>query len=137
MKKIHFDQLNFKNNNAQFLLLILNGILLSLTLFELINLENRTWYKLFAVIIYLILTLIFSKMFWFKNSVLWNKNSIVIKLNGFWGKSFKFGEINNFNFQNEILEIKKSDGTKNMFQLNTIESKSIEKLQQILTQNVR
>ena len=102
-----------------------------------INFENKIWNKLINVIPFLILATIHSKMFWFRNFVQWNKKGIVIKLNNFWGKSFKFEEINNFNLQNDVLEIKKWDGTKIFFQLNNIESKSIEKLQQILIQNVK
>ncbi|MEN2436748.1 hypothetical protein AAH994_15125 [Weeksellaceae bacterium A-14] len=137
MKKIHFDQLNFRNNKAQFFLLILCAVILILNLFEYINFENKIWNKLINVIPYLILTLFFSKMFWFKNFVQWNKKGIVIKLNNFWGKSYKFEEINKFDLQNNTLEINKYDGTKNVFQLNNIDSKSIEKLQQILIQNVK
>ena len=137
MKKIHFDHLNFRDNKAQLILLILCFTILLLNFFEMINFENKIWNKLINVIPFLILATIHSKMFWFRNFVQWNKKGIVIKLNNFWGKSFKFEEINNFNLQNDVLEIKKWDGTKIFFQLNNIESKSIEKLQQILIQNVK
>ncbi|UOE37012.1 hypothetical protein [Chryseobacterium oryzae] len=137
MNKIHFDQLNFRNNKAEFFILILCATILIFNFFEFINFENKTWNKLINVIPFLILIFFHSKIFWFKNFVQWNKKGIVIKLNNFWSKSFKFEDINKFDIQNQTLEINKYDGTKNIFQLNNIDTTSIEKLQQILIQNLK
>src|SRR5690606_8407274 len=104
MKKIHFNQLNFRNNKAQFILLVLCGIILVLNVFEVINFENKLWNKLLNASIFLMLVLIYSKMFWFRNFVQWNKKVILIKLNNFWGKSYKFEEIKDFSVKIKCLK---------------------------------
>ncbi|QCX54338.1 hypothetical protein [Elizabethkingia sp. JS20170427COW] len=136
MKKIYFDQLNIKNNKIQFFLIVLSGMILLNSLCEFIIFENERLNNWIKIIPYLIITFLLSKMFWFKNIVQWNKKGIVIKLNGSSGKSYKFKEIDNFNVQNEKLEIKKYNGTKSIFELKNIEPKSIENLQNILAQNL-
>ena len=135
MKKIKFDQLNFTSNKAQFFLMILSGILILLNFLEVFNNSDPRFAKYSNTIAYFILTLIFSKMFWFKNYVQWNKKGIMIKLNNSWGKNYRFEEISNFNLQNSELIISKFNGQKNAFNLQNIEPESIKKLINILKTN--
>lgn len=135
MKKIKFDQLNFRNNKAQFFLIVLTGILILLNFFEVFNNSDPRIAKYSNVIAYLILALIFSKMFWFKNYVQWNKKGIMIKLNGSWGKNYKFEEISTFKIQGNDLIIAKFNGQTNAFNLQNIEPESINNLINILKTN--
>ncbi len=135
MNKIHFDQLNFKDNKAQSILLILCAIILISNLFELINFENPKIGKFINASIFLFLAFIYSKIFWYKNFVQWNKKGIMIKLNEFWGKNFKFEEIRNYSFQNNELSISKYDGQIKIFSLQNIDPESIDKLANILKTN--
>ncbi|WP_095069409.1 hypothetical protein [Chryseobacterium taklimakanense] len=135
MKKIRFDQLNFKSNKAQFFLMILAGILIFLNFLEIFNNSDPRIEKYSNAIAYFILMVIFSKMFWFKNYVQWNRKGIMIKLNNSWGKNYKFEEISNFNLQNNELIISKFNGQINAFNLQNIEPESINKLINILKAN--
>lgn len=135
MKKIKFDQLNFRNNKAQFFLMVLTGILILLNFFEVFNNSDPRISKYSNVIAYFILALIFSKMFCFKNYVQWNKKGIMIKLNGSWGKNYKFEEISNFKIQENELIIAKFNGQTNAFNLQNIEPESINNLINILKTN--
>ena len=135
MNKIHFDHLNFRDNKAQFILLILAFILIILNFLEFWTFENPKIGKLINIAIFLFLAFIHSKIFWYKNFVQWNKKGIMIKLNEFWGKNFQFEEISNYNIQNNELIISKYDGQKKVFNLQNIESESINRLANILKAN--
>ena len=135
MKKINFDQLNFRSNKTQFFLMILAGTLILLNFLEVFNNFDPRIEKYSNVIAYFILMLIFSKMFWFKNYVQWNKKGIMIKLNNSWGKNYRFEEISNVNIENNQLIISKFNGQRNNFNLQNIDRESINKLINILKTN--
>ena len=135
MKKIKFDQLNFRSNKTQFFLMILAGTLILLIFLEVFNNFDPRIEKYSNVIAYFILMLIFSKMFWFKNYVQWNKKGIMIKLNNSWGKNYRFEEISNVNLENNQLIISKFNGQRNNFNLQNIDRESINKLINILKTN--
>lgn len=135
MKKIKFDQLNFRSNKTQFFLMILAGTLILLNFLEVFNNFDPRIEKYSNVIAYFILMLIFSKMFWFKNYVQWNKKGIMIKLNNSWGKNYRFEEISNVNLENNQLIISKFNGQRNNFNLQNIDRESINKLINILKTN--
>ena len=136
MNKIHFDKLNFRDNKAQSVLLIIAFILIMINFLELWTFNNPKIGKLINVAIFLFLAFIHSKIFWYKNFVQWNKKGIVIKLNKFWGKNFKFDEIKSFDFANNHLTISKFNGEKKIFNLNDIEYESVKKLENILKTNL-
>ncbi|MBP9648632.1 MAG: hypothetical protein KBD91_05155 [Paludibacteraceae bacterium] len=135
MKKIKFDQLNFRSNKTQFFLMILAGTLILLNFLEVFNNFDPRIEKYSNVIAYFILMLIFSKMFWFKNYVQWNKKGIMIKLNNSWGKNYRFEEISNVNLENNQSIISKFNGQRNNFNLQNIDRESINKLINILKTN--
>ena len=135
MKKIKFDQLNFRSNKTQFFLMILAGTLILLIFLEVFNNFDPRIEKYSNVIAYFILMLIFSKMFWFKNYVQWNKKGIMIKLNNSWGKNYRFEEISNVNLENNQSIISKFNGQRNNFNLQNIDRESINKLINILKTN--
>ncbi|SNV32269.1 Uncharacterised protein [Chryseobacterium taklimakanense] len=115
--------------------MILAGILIFLNFLEIFNNSDPRIEKYSNAIAYFILMVIFSKMFWFKNYVQWNRKGIMIKLNNSWGKNYKFEEISNFNLQNNELIISKFNGQINAFNLQNIEPESINKLINILKAN--
>ncbi|MRM83892.1 hypothetical protein [Riemerella anatipestifer] len=136
MKKIHFDQLNFRDSKAQFILLVLALFLVIINTFEFWTFKNTNYLKLITIVIFLFIAVIHSQFLWYKNFVQWNKKRIVIKLNElFLGKTFKFDEISNFDFANNQLTISKFDGERKIFDLSNIELESIEKLKNILKSN--
>ncbi|MHA3045390.1 hypothetical protein JSO61_008720 [Riemerella anatipestifer] len=136
MKKIHFDQLNFRDSKAQFILLVLALFLVIINTFEFWTFENTNYLKLITIVIFLFIAVIHSQFLWYKNFVQWNKKRIVIKLNElFLGKTFKFDEISNFDFTNNQLTISKFDGERKIFDVSNIELESIEKLKNILKSN--
>ena len=64
--------------------------------------------------------LYFSKLFWFKNTVQWNKKGAVIRINSFMGKSFNFDEIKKTELNEKKLIITKNGGKTMTFDLNEI-----------------
>ena len=115
--------------------MILAGTLILLNFLEVFNNFDPRIEKYSNVIAYFILMLIFSKMFWFKNYVQWNKKGIMIKLNNSWGKNYRFEEISNVNLENNQSIISKFNGQRNNFNLQNIDRESINKLINILKTN--
>ncbi len=132
MNKIHFDNLGFRKDKIQFFFLILAYIFVILDFTELWTFENPKIAKFIYAAFYLYLAFIFSKIFWYKNFVKWNKKGIMIKLNGIWGKNYKFNDISNFNIQDDTLTISKYNGDKNVFDLKNIELESVNRVEKIL-----
>lgn len=91
MKRIYFD--NLSNQKIWILLMIISLILVLNGVFKFIIFENPTTHKYISSIGFLIIVIFMSKLFWFKNTVQWNKKGIVIRIKTFLGKSIKFEEI--------------------------------------------
>ncbi|ATA89342.1 hypothetical protein CGC58_06155 [Capnocytophaga stomatis] len=92
--------------------------------------------KIVYVLPFLMMFINYSKMFWFRNFVEWNRRGIIIKVNNFWGKTFSFDDIRCFHIENKILEITKENGTKKHINLDGICLESIQKLEKILAKYV-
>lgn len=89
-KKIQFDNMN---NWIWIVILILSLIFILIGSFELIEFENPKLNKSISAIGFFLQVIYFSKMFWYKNYVQWNKKGVVVRINSFMGKTLRFDEI--------------------------------------------
>jgi len=132
MERITFD--NLQNTKAR-IIIILAGVLTLIGVFKPFNLFSEEIYKWLFALGVLLQTLFFSRMFWFKNYVQWNKKGMVIKLNsrfGF-GKSIKFEEIKTINFGVDTIEITLFGGrNKKVVNISNIDLADRQTLRQIL-----
>ena len=130
MKRIKFDNLQ---TNWFFISLILISLLcIIFGFFEIIDFENPKINKRISGIGYLSQFIFFSRMFWFKNYVQWNKKGMVIRIKPFFGKSISFEDIKNSKLENNILTINKNNGKDYYFDLTDIDEKDSIKLSEII-----
>ncbi len=83
-KKIHFD--NMKSWIWIFIL-FLSLFFILVGIFELFEFENPKLNKRISAIGFFLQVIYFSKMFWFKNYVQWNKKGAVIRIYSWASKS--------------------------------------------------
>ena len=133
MKKIHFDNLN----KSWFLMtiLILSIIFLLFGIFELIPFENPEINQNIRAVGFLLQTIYFSRMFWFKNYIQWNKKGAIIRINSFLGKSLSFDKIKKTELKENKLIITKNGGEIVTFDLNEIAENDTKKLNKIIVKN--
>lgn len=132
MEKIYFE--NKINPKLKFLI-ILSIPFLIIGPLDLIHFNDPRINKYFSVIGFLLMTIFFSRMFWFKNYVQWNYKGIHIKIKSFIGKSINFEKIKGNHLNKEILTITKTDGKKIRIDLEGIAENDSEKLNNIITEN--
>ena len=133
MKHIYFD--NLSKNWFVVTLLILSIICLLVGIFELIPFKNPAINKGLSALGFLLQVVYFSRMFWFRNYVQWNRKGAVIKINTFLGKTITFDEVKKVElFENKII-IDKKDGSKVTFDLEDIETSDVEKLNEIIVRH--
>jgi hypothetical protein len=84
---------------------------------------------------FLFQVLFYSKMFWYKNYVEWNKIGMNIKLNTFIGKSIEFDNVKDVEIENENLKIIKKSGIGKVFNIHKVAITDVEKLIKIIKQN--
>ena len=130
MKRIKFDNLQ---TNWLFISLILISIFcIIFGFFEIIEFENPKINKRISAIGYLSQAIFFSRMFWFKNYVQWNKKGIVVRIKSFFGKSISFENVKNSKLENNILTIYENNGKSHNFDLTEIDEKDSKKLNEII-----
>ena len=100
--------------------------------FEIIEFENPKINQRICAIGYLSQAIFFSRMFWFKNYVQWNKKGMIIRIKSFFGKSISFNEVRKSKFENNILTIDINNGKYYNFDLTQINQKDAIKLSQII-----
>lgn len=128
MKHIHFNRLN----RFQSIVLLLIGLILILIGFYKDYLgEGSLWTTSSTVLGYLFFGLHFSKMFWYKNYVEWNKKGIVYKIKSRFGKTLRFNQIGDVVRKNNVLFITLIDGSLMEIDLHDVFSGDQEKLQEI------
>jgi hypothetical protein len=133
MKRIHFD--NLSKNWFLITILILSIIFLIVGIFEFIPFENPKINKGISGIGFLLQALFFSRMFWFKNYVEWNKKGVTIRINSILAKSIMFDNIKGTELDEKKLMITQKNGRKFMFDLNDISESDIQKLNEIMIKN--
>ncbi|MEB8346398.1 hypothetical protein OO010_10090 [Flavobacteriaceae bacterium KMM 6898] len=128
MKHIHFNKLN----RFQSIILLLIGLGLILIGFYKNYLgEGSLWSTSSTVIGYLFFGLHFSKMFWHKNYVEWNKKGIVYKIKTRFGKTLRFNQIGGAVLKNDMLFITLTDGSLMEIDLHDVFPEDQEKLREI------
>jgi hypothetical protein len=133
MKKIHFNHLTFKNWTSVLMLISLVFILIGS--FEIIEFEYKRTNKILASIGFFIQATYYSKMFWYKNYVEWNKQGMNIKINRLISKSITFKNVAKLELHNSNLKIIQKSGSDKIFEIHNIASTDLEKLVKIITQN--
>lgn len=105
MERIKFDKIQ---SNWFFISIILLSIVcIIFGFFEIIKFENPKINKFISAIGCFSQALFFSRMFWFKNYVQWNKRGIVIRVKSFLGKSISFEDIRCSELYDDVLTIYK------------------------------
>jgi hypothetical protein len=130
MRRIKFD--NLQSNWLFISLILISLFCIIFGVFEIIEFENPKINKRISAIGYLSQAIFFSRMFWFKNYVQWNKKGIVIRIKSFFGKSISFENIKNSKLENNILTIYENNGKNYNFDLTEIDEKDSKKLSEII-----
>jgi len=130
MKKIHFDNMK---NWIWIAILILSGIFIVCGGFELF--ENPKTNKTLTIIGFLFQIIYFSRMFWYKNYVQWNKKGAVIRINSWSGKSLSFDQIKKTELIEKKMIITKDNGNIVTFDLNEISESDTQRLNEIIVKN--
>ena len=131
-KKIHFDNMK---NWIWIAILILSLIFILTGTFELFEFENPKLNKRISAIGFFLQVIYYSKMFWYKNYVQWNKKGANIRVNSFLGKSLSFDQIKKTELIEKKLIITKENGNTITFDLNEIAESDTQKLNEIIVNN--
>jgi len=131
-KKIHFD--NMKSWIWIFIL-FLSLFFILVVIFELFEFVNPKLNKRISAIGFFLQVIYFSKMFWYKNYVQWNKKGAVIRINSWASKSLSFNQIKKTELFEKKLIITKDSGITVTFDLNEIEEVDSQKLNEIIVKN--
>jgi hypothetical protein len=129
MRKIKFENLQSK---FFIILMILSLVCLIIGTFEIIEFENPITNKILRCIGFFSQVLFYSRMFWFKNYVQWNKKGLVIRINSFWGKSIAFEDIKDTRLENNVLTIYKNNGESYDFDLKDIDENDSKRLNHLI-----
>lgn len=133
MKRIHFD--NLTKNKYWIIIMILALIFILVGIFQPFEIKNPKIYKYLYVTGFLLQTIYWSKLFWFKNTIQWNKKGAVIRINSFMGESVSFNEIKKNELDEKKLTITKNNGEILRFDLNEIVDSDTQKLNEIIIKN--
>ena len=115
--------------------MIISLVLILVGSFEIIDFEYKRTNKILASIGFFIQTLYFSKMFWYKNYVEWNKLGMNIKINSLISKSLTFKNVEKLELDITNLKIIQKSGREKTFEIHNIASNDLEKLVKIIEQN--
>lgn len=132
MKRIHFDNMR---NKFWISIFILSVICFIIGIFEPIDFSKQDVNKYIMKIGFLLQAIYFSRMFWYKNYVQWNKKGANIRVNSFWGKSLNFEQIKATELNEKTLTITRTNGNKIIFNLNEIVDSDSQKLNEIIIEN--
>ncbi|ALM08349.1 hypothetical protein SB49_11425 [Sediminicola sp. YIK13] len=134
MKHIHFNKLN----RFQSIILLLIGLVLILIGFYKDFLgQGNLWTSTSSVIGYIFFSLHFSKMFWYKNYVEWNKKGVVYRIKTRFGKTLRFNQVGNVVLKNDVLFVTLNDGSKTEIDLHEVFPEDQKKLQEIFIKKVQ
>ena len=132
MKRIHFDNMK---NRVWLGILILSLILIVFGTFEIIEIKNTKVNKLITVFGFLLQIVYYSKTFWYKNYMQWNKKATYIRINSWAGKTLSFDNIKKTELNENQLTITKQNGKKVTFDLDDIKETDSQKLNEIIVKN--
>lgn len=133
MKNIHFDNLK---NPLWIGIAIVSVICILIGLVKPFGLEEPIYYKYVSAIGFVGQGLFFTKLYWYKNYVQWNRLSIIIRVNRFWAKTIKFEDIKATDLNESRLKITLEHGEIFRIDLKDIAKSDVYKLNQILLRNI-
>ena len=103
--------------------------------FELFEFKNPKLNKRISAIGFFLQLVYFSKMFWYKNYVQWNKKGAIVRVNSWISKSLNFDQIKKTELIQNTLIITKNNGEIVTFDLNEIKETDTQKLNEIIVKN--
>lgn len=133
MKRIKFEN---SRDPFSIIILLLAAVLIILGAFELFGDHHPKLNKYSMASGFLIQGIYFSKMYWYKNYVQWNKISVVICFKSFIGKSITFDDIEKVERDADFLIVRKRNGKLVKIDIQDIENSDIEKLNNLLLNQV-
>ena len=134
MKRIHFDNLNIRKW-FWIAIMMLSLIFILVGTFEVFEFDNSKLNKRISGVGFLFQGVYYSKMFWYKNYIQWNKKGAVIRINSFLLKSLSFDQIQKTELTQNELIITKYNGKAVIFNLNAIAENDIHELNEIILSN--
>jgi len=133
MKRIHF--INLGRNKYWLIVILLSMFLMLVYIFQFIKFENPKIYKHLLLVAYLLMATYWSRLYWYKNTVQWNRKGVLIRINSFFGKSLNFNQIKEVELNEKKLIITKNNNKTITFDLTEFEKSDIQKLIEIITKN--
>ena len=135
MKNIHFNPLRFKSWSS--IIIAVAFICVVVGFFELTPFDNPKNHSKVSALGSLLVAIYYSKMFWYRNYVEWNKLGMNIKLNQWLSKSIRFDKIKDVVVTDTTLTIIEKSDIKKVFQTNLINPNDVDKLVTILRENAQ
>ena len=115
--------------------LILSLIFIISGTFELFHFENPKLNRRVSAVGFFLQIIYFSRMFWYKNYVKWNKKGAVIRINSFSATSLSFDRIKKTELNDNTLTITKTNGNRVTFDLREIAESYTHKLNEIIVKH--
>lgn len=139
MKSIKFQELSPRGGGLVLVvLLIATLVFIVLNLFEVFSFVDPTVLKWITAASHLVPLLFFSRPFFYRNHVQWNKRGIAIRVNSFWGHNFGFGDVKSIEYSEDTYTVYRyNDRSPKVINLEGIEQGSKEQLLQILRKYTR
>jgi len=133
MKNIYFEKATPWFWTA---ILVLSLMFVLLGTFECIDFTNLKINKRLTGIGFILQAIYFTRMFWYKNYVQWNKRSALVKINTFTGKSLHYKNIKAAVLKDNQLVITKFNDRKQVFHLKNVAKTDTEKLYKIIVNHM-
>lgn len=103
--------------------------------FGIFEFENPRINKILTAIGFLLQVIYYSRMFWYKNYVQWNKKGAVIKINSFKSKSLSFDEVIKTEINDKKLIVITINEKVTTFNLSNIIRSDVQRLNDIIVSN--
>ena len=134
MEKIYFDRLRWKNPWNVLPVLAFFFIFLSIGGYYYWAFESKIL-NIFLLAIHSLLVLYFSRLYWYKNTIQWNRKGCVIRIKPyrFIGKTLPFARIKAVEKKGAILYLTLTKSKMIAFDLNHIREEDQERLFRLLT----
>jgi hypothetical protein len=116
--------------------MILSLIFILIGFFEVFEFDNSKLNARIRAVGFLLQMVYYSKMFWYKNYIQWNKKGAVIRINSFLLKSMSFEQIQKTELTQNELIITKYNGKAVIFNLKAIAENDIHELNEIILSNI-
>ncbi|REH46349.1 hypothetical protein C7448_10819 [Tenacibaculum gallaicum] len=134
-EKIHFDYIG---NINRLTVLSFALLLIVLGFFTFLTTENSKWSSGLLALLNFSLAIYFSKVFWYKNYVRYNKLGMLIKIQSFTGKQINFSELAKVELtENSLIIYKRRIKEPLSFNIASIEKGDVLKLYNLLNQKIK